>query len=76
MGSVPAGAAQCDGIGYKDKQTVPGLSCWTTVLRLAKVPEESHVTSERNHCLSPQPDKEDRLLSRVLNAVGALMSVR
>lgn len=64
LGSVPAGAAQCDGIGYKDKQTVPGVSCWTTVLRLAEVPEESHVTSERNHCLSPQPDKEDSLECR------------
>lgn len=28
LGSVPAGAARCAGMGCKDKQTLPGLSCW------------------------------------------------
>lgn len=28
LGSVPAGTARCAGMGRKDKQTLPGLSCW------------------------------------------------
>lgn len=66
LGSVPAGAAQCDGIGCKDKQTVPGLSCWTTVLRPAEVPEERHVTSVRNRRLSAAKKSRELLVPRCL----------